>query len=85
MASTPEFKVYRRGEYVAAFKYAADAVFFVGEFGDTVKHGHSHVVWVEGKEAFSVSPNFHKAAAVILKRVHERSAAGYAKVYGKGV
>jgi hypothetical protein len=52
MASTPRFKVYTpSGEYVAACKYAEDAAFVCGSYGDgaTIRDGHARVVWRDGE------------------------------------
>ena len=52
MASSPEWKVYdRHGTYQAAVKEPEAAAALVSWYGDgsTVRHGHSRVVWTEGR------------------------------------
>lgn len=81
MASTPEWKVYRDGEYVAACKYAEDAAAFVSIAGSVVKHGHAHVVWTEGAEEFLAANSYDGAARIMEARRVERWLAAK-KTYG---
>lgn len=71
MASSPSFKVYRDGEYVAACKYAEDAAMFVATAGgDEVRYyNHRRVLWREGAEAFQASESYDEAAAIMRKRL----------------
>lgn len=69
MASSPQWKVYRDGEYVAACKYAEDAAALVSNFGGVVKHGHKLVVWTEGAEEFIAGESYDGAAEVMLQRL----------------
>jgi hypothetical protein len=71
MAASPQFKVYKSGEYIAAFKYADDAAMLAGARGGQVRYGHSKwsVVWTEGEEEFAAGESWDDAACVILERV----------------
>lgn len=76
MAASPQFKVYRDGEYVAACKYAEDAAMLVAGATGVVKHGHRLVVWREGSEEFGAGASYDEAAAIMCARVD----AAYAKI-----
>lgn len=67
MAASPQFKVYRGKEYIAACKYAEDAAVMVAHVGSegVVKHGHSLVVWRNGDEILS----YDRAARAMRRRV----------------
>lgn len=66
MAASPQFKVYRDGEYVAACKYAEDAAAVIAATGSgEVRHGHRVVVWREGREGFPAGDSFDRAAQVM--------------------
>lgn len=82
MAATPEWKVYRNGEYVAACKYAEDAAALVSMAGGIVKHGHSLIVWREGSEKFSAGESYDGAARIMEKRRYDNYAAAYVKMHG---
>ena len=84
MAGAPEWKVYRAGEYVAAFKHADDAALFVAAVGGHVRHGHSakFTVWREGEEAFSAGESYDRATKEMHRRVDERWAATEARAHG---
>ncbi len=75
MAAAPPFKVYTAaGEYVAACKYASDAVAICAISGSgTVRHGHKHIVWREGSEEISASESYDQAADIILSRITGRA------------
>ena len=45
MAASPDFKIYRRGEYVAACKYLEDAAALVGMSGGSVRYGHTRTIY----------------------------------------
>ncbi|HET7413417.1 MAG TPA: hypothetical protein VFJ18_12235 [Pararhizobium sp.] len=79
MAATPQWKVYRAGEYVAACKYAEDAACLVSMSGGVVKHGHNLIVWREGSEEFSAGESYDRAARIMKSRRYER----YESVHGK--
>lgn len=83
MAATPQWKIYRNGEYVAACKYAEDAAVLVSVSGGIVKHGHSLIVWREGEEEFSAGDSYDRAGDVMRDRRHSSFAAAYQKVHGK--
>ena len=55
MASAPKWKVYSRGEYLAACKDLSDALALCDKNGDgsSIRHGHakSSTVWTQGEEA----------------------------------
>lgn len=83
MAATPEWKVYRDGQYVAACKHAEDAAVLVAASGGVVKHGHSVVVWQEGKEEFGAGDSYDRAAYVMERRRYAHFAEAYKKAHGK--
>jgi|GEM_PF-2508119 hypothetical protein len=84
MAASPDWKVYRDNEYVAAFKYAEDAAAFVAITGGHVRNGHRvrDTVWREGAEAFSAGRSYDAAAAVMAERV-EAAADAYRRSVGR--
>jgi hypothetical protein len=82
MAATPEWKVYRAGEYIAACKYAEDAAALVSMAGGLVKHGHSLIVWREGSEEFSAGESYDGAARIMERRRYDNYAAAYVKMHG---
>lgn len=82
MASSPQWKVYRNGEYIGCCKYGEDAAALVAVAGGVVKHGHSLVVWKEGEEAFSAGESYDGAAEVMEKRRYESYRAAYERVHG---
>ncbi len=55
MASAPKWKVYSRGDYLAACKDLSDALALCDKNGDgsSIRHGHakSSTVWTQGDEA----------------------------------
>jgi hypothetical protein len=77
MASAPQFKVYKGKEYIAACKYAEDAAVLVAASPDemTIRHGHTWIVWTEGKEAQPASESYDFVANTVNARVDE----GYAR------
>lgn len=83
MAGTPQWKVYRDKEYVAACKYPEDAAILVSAAGGVVKHGHSLVVWTEGSEDFSAGESYDNAATVMADRLNAYQAASFERAYGK--
>lgn len=83
MAATPQWKVYRAGEYVAACKYAEDAACLVSMAGGVVKHGHSLIVWREGSEEFSAGESYDRAAQIMESRRYESYRVAYESVHGK--
>ena len=83
MAGSPQWKVYRDGEYVAACKYAEDAAAMVSVSGGVVKHGHSLIVWREGSEKYSAGESYDGAARVMEQRRYDAYAAAYQKAHGK--
>ncbi len=68
MAGSPDWKVYREKEYVAAFKYAEDAAAFVGCMSGEVRYGHNIVVWREGCESFPAGQSYDQAARIMEQR-----------------
>jgi len=70
----PVWKVYMRGEYVAAFVYAEDAALFLGtagSSGDTIKFRHSKIVWREGHEELHASESYDRTAQIMRERMHQ--------------
>lgn len=70
MAAAPRFKVYRRGEYVAACRYAEDAALLVQTEDAEVRHGHRHVVWHAGRDGVACD-TVDDAAHVMRARVEQ--------------
>lgn len=76
MAASPKYKVYSRlGDYLAAFKYASDALTFVdavrgSDPGCTIRLGHSQrlTLWTEGKEDARALDSHAEAVALVLRR-----------------
>jgi hypothetical protein len=68
MASSPQLKVYRNGEYVASCKYAEDAAAIVGLSG-TIRIGHNKIIWHEGNESQPASESYDFVAETIRKRI----------------
>jgi hypothetical protein len=66
-----DFKVYVKGEYVAACKYAQDATALVAIRGDgaQIKYGHRRVVWTEGKETQSAAASYDFVYETIHGRI----------------
>ena len=83
MASSPQFKIYRGKEYVAACKYAEDAAALVAILGDdaTVRYGHSMVVWREGQERFLAGTSYDDAAREMFDRIRNAGEAQMRKIY----
>lgn len=74
MASSPRFKVYRGGEYVAACKYAEDAAAIIAmSSSGVIKDGHARVVWEEGKEEQPAGESYDFVAQTIHARTEEVS------------
>ena len=74
MSNIPKWKVYRDGEYIAAFKYAEDAAILAAVFpGSVVKIGHKKVVWTEGNETFAAGESYDRAADVMHSREDTRN------------
>jgi hypothetical protein len=71
MAASPQFKVYRNGEYIAAVKYAEDAAVLAAMGGDVVvKYAHRKVVWREGSEEFPAAESYDRAANIMAGRAY---------------
>lgn len=83
MAASPQWKIYREGEYVGCCKYAEDAAALVSVSGGVVKHGHSLIVWREGHEEFSAGESYDRAAEIMQKRRYASYAEAYKRAYGK--
>lgn len=71
MASSPPYKVFRNGEYVASVKYLEDAAALcsVSGKGSVVKLGHSKVIWTEGEEEIDAGDSYDEAADIMQRRV----------------
>lgn len=71
MSASPSLKIYSAdGEYVASCKYCEDAAALVAMHGDgtTIRHGHSNIVWTEGKETQPASESYDFVARTISVR-----------------
>ena len=88
MAGSPSYKIYRRGEYIAAVKHAEDAAQFVGAigYGAEIRIGHSPkwAVWREGLETFSATESYDRVADVMAAREQKLQRESYEKAYGPG-
>lgn len=71
--ATPQWKIYRDGEYIGCCKHAEDAAALVSVAGGTVKLGHKLVVWAEGSEEFLAGESYDRAGDLM----REREAAHY--------
>ncbi len=71
MAGSPQFKVYRDGEYIGCTKYAEDAAALVGVSGGVVTWGHRLVVWREGEEEMLAAESYDGAGQIMFDRVQE--------------
>lgn len=83
MASSPNLKVYRRGEYIAACKYAEDAAAIVameseaegdhacqGKADTFIKNGHSgSILWHEGHEGQPAGESYDFVARLVYMRL----------------
>ncbi len=78
---TPQFKVYRNKEYIAACRYGEDAAALVALGGGEVRWGHSTVVWREGFETFSAGESYDGAARVMHERISDKNNKAFAKTY----
>lgn len=78
---TPQFKVYRNKEYIAACRYAEDAAALVSLAGGEIRWGHSAVVWREGSEAFSAGQSYDGAANIMHNRINDKNNKAFAKTY----
>lgn len=82
MSSSPKWKIYRSGKYVAACKHAEDAAALVSVSGGTVKLNHRLVVWMEGHETISAGESYDRAAEIMHDRAAAHARRQYAKAYG---
>ena len=65
MAASPDFKVYRDGEYVASCKYAEDAAALVAN-GGSVKWQHRRTIWNDTEENREIAADSYDLAASIM-------------------
>lgn len=83
MAASPQFKVYRNGEYVASCKYAEDAAALVAN-GGSVKWHHKHVIWADTEENRCIAgDSYDRAAHIMLAKIQEINERSYIELYGK--
>jgi hypothetical protein len=82
MSKSPDFKIYRNGEYVGCTKYAEDAAALVSVSGGEMRYRHRLGVWREGAEPFPAGESYDRAAEWMTYRVKSKFEAGYIKVYG---
>lgn len=72
MPGSPHWKVYSdTGQYMAACRYVEDAARLLAP-GWTIRAGHRHIVWTEGKEHFLGVDAFDECARVVLERMAVR-------------
>lgn len=72
MAGSPSWKVYTADkEYVASCKYPEHGAAIVTNLGDgsTIRYGHKHIVWTEGKEIIPAGESFDEVAKVCFSRI----------------
>lgn len=73
MASTPQWKCYLSGKYMAATKHPEDAAILMAAWGSSgeVRFDHKLVVWRETHEEISAGESADQAAAIMIKRREE--------------
>lgn len=70
--TTPNWKVYRDGEYVASTKYPEDAAMLIAGHGaGVVKWRHQVLVWEEGAEEFQAGESYDRAGDVMRARLRK--------------
>jgi len=67
MASSPNLKVYRDGEYVASVKYAEDAAMLVAG-GGQVRYRHRQVIWDTAIDG-DTGDSYDTAASLMSERL----------------
>ena len=80
MAQSPQYKVYRGKEYIAACKYAEDAAAMVSLAGGTVKYGHNLLVWKEGAEQIQAGESYDGAARIMHESILQANREGLRKL-----
>ena len=72
---TKSLKIYNAcGEHIASCTYAVDAAAIMSATqreGATIRYGHKHVVWEEGKEEFAAWWDYRGVARLVNKRIEE--------------
>jgi hypothetical protein len=83
MASTPQWKCYLSGEYMAATKHPEDAAILMAAWGSSgeVRRDHTLVVWREGREEISAGESADVAAQIMIRRHDEHVQARLAKMH----
>ena len=72
-----------KAEYIAACRYAEDAVLMIaGRTGSKIKHG-GRIVWREGQESVSALESIDAAAEIVWERIRLRAAQRWAR-YSEG-
>jgi hypothetical protein len=71
MAASPQWKVYRGKEYLAACKRVEEAACLVAFLGDgaTIRSGHDLVLWTEGSEDQSACESYDHVTEVVHGRL----------------
>ena len=71
MSGTPQLKVFRNGEYVAACKHAEDAAAIVALSGGEIRLGHSTKdrLYVNGDEGVRAEDSIDAVAEIIHRRL----------------
>ena len=82
MAGSPDYKIYRDGEYVGCVKYAEDAAVLVAVSGGEVRWGHSKSwrLWAEGSEEFPAGESYDSAAEIMNTRLRNLQQQSYDRV-----
>ena len=84
MAGSPQFKVYRDKEYVAACKHLEDAAAIVamGSSGQ-IRFQHTRLVlWDEGRESQPAAESYDFVVQTGMRRLSIFHGEAYAKQYG---
>lgn len=68
MASSPRWKCYRDGKYVAACKYLEDAAAIIANGGE-IRDGHSpgRVVFRDGQDGISAADSYDAVAQFVIR------------------
>ncbi len=69
MASSPPFKVYRNGEYVASCKFAEDAAAIVGMSGGQIKLHHKQILFDSAKDSIDAGDSWDAVASLVISRL----------------
>jgi hypothetical protein len=87
MAGSPIYKVYdAEGVYQGCAKHpsmAAAMIAMTSAPGQTIRFGHSFVVWREGSEEIEAGESFDQVAQTVFERVSAMQEKQYARTYSR--